>query len=113
VSPLALGSLPVSEYLRALVSITSFSKNFFRDLKTFLEGSPVLFVSSWRVNSFPSALRVWKTFSSVLFSFIPVHCLAIISLCIGCVAFSSLRYKGKILFLPLLYDTLGSMSSLP
>ena len=57
-SLLAVGFLPVSLYLRAFVSMISCSKSLRNDLKTFLLGSPVLSVSSWRVNSFPSVFKV-------------------------------------------------------
>ena len=61
--------MPVSLYLRAFVDTISCSKSLRSDLKTFFEGSPVLSVSSWRVNSFPSAFKVATIFSSVLLSF--------------------------------------------
>ena len=58
----------MSLYLRALVSTSSFSKSLRRDLKTFLDVSPVWSVISWRVNSLPS-FRASITSLSVLFSF--------------------------------------------
>jgi len=68
-SSLAEGCLPVSLYLRAFVSMISCWKSLRSDLKTFFDGSPVLSVSSLRVNSLPSAFKVLTTNSSVLLSF--------------------------------------------
>ena len=57
-----------SLYLRAFVSIISFSKSFRSDLKTFLDGTPVLSVISWRVSS-PPSFKASTTSWSFLFSF--------------------------------------------
>ena len=66
-----------SLYFLAFVSIISFSKSLRRDLKMFLDGSPVLSANSWRVNSFPSVFNVFMIASSTLFNFIIDHSLTV------------------------------------
>lgn len=85
------GFLPVSLYLCAFVSMSSFSKSLRSDLKIFLGVSPVLSVSSWRVNSLPSALRAFITCSSVLLSFTLITALCCFSVFMAQKAFSILR----------------------
>jgi hypothetical protein len=79
-----------SLYLRALVSMSSFSKSLRRDLKIFLGFSPVWSAISWRVSSpfFSASTTSWSVLLS--FTMAGVH---LVGLCLmACGAF---QFCGK------------------
>ena len=84
-----------SLYLRAFVSMSSFSKSLRRDLKTFLDVSPVFSLSSWRVNS-PPSFKVAMTCSSVLLSFTMCSTASRYLCVMAFWAFSILRYVSAV-----------------